>query len=212
MGSRGNLKWNSSEVRELRQSLSLSIIQNNILIGLILGDGCLFKNIGDKNFRLQIEQSERHKRYVAWLYSEFKEWSLNPPKYVRQHCAWRFRTLAHPQITRFHEIFYKDRKKIIPPDIEGIFTSPLSLAVWFMDDGGVKSNKTNPTISTHCFSLKENEVLTKILKKNFGMKVSIHWDGKGNRLYIPRKEIKTFLDIVSPYILPSMKYKFPLTP
>ena len=212
VGSRGNLRWNTKEVREIRRRLKLSKIQKAVLIGLILGDGCLAENFWKKHFRLKIEQSDRHKEYIFWLYSTFKNWSLSGPKYLKERNAWRFYTLSHPEITKLRKIFYREKKKIIPVNIEEFFTYPISLAVWFMDDGGVKSDKTNPTISSYSFSGEENERLIKCLQKNFNLKVNLNWDGNGCRLYIPKGNIKRFLNLVSPYILPSMKYKFPLTP
>lgn len=64
MGSRGNLLWNTKEVREIRKGLKLSKIQKAVLIGLILRDGCLAENFWRKQFRLKIEQGNRHKEYV----------------------------------------------------------------------------------------------------------------------------------------------------
>jgi len=75
-----------------------------------------------------------------------------------------------------------------------------------------KPDKRNPSISTHCFSKKENQLLQKILYRNFGMEVNLDWDGKGNRLYIPKRSLKRFVDLISPYIISSMEYKLPLTP
>jgi hypothetical protein len=43
--------------------------QKNILIGLILGDGCLEKN--GKNVRLRIEHRIKQMEYLKWLANEF---------------------------------------------------------------------------------------------------------------------------------------------
>jgi len=47
-----------------RESLTKS--QNDILIGKILGDGCLERN--GINVRLKIEQGDKQREYVNWLY------------------------------------------------------------------------------------------------------------------------------------------------
>ncbi|MEX0895895.1 MAG: hypothetical protein WDZ94_03060 [Patescibacteria group bacterium] len=49
---------------------SLSFQQEQILVEKILGDGCLEKN--GLNVRLKIEQTDRQKEYVTWLYQRFK--------------------------------------------------------------------------------------------------------------------------------------------
>ena len=212
MGSRGNLNWNTKEVREIRRGLNFSDIQKSVLIGTILGDGCFTENFGKKHYRLQIEQGNNRKEYVFWFYGIFKNWILSPPKYLRERRSWRFKTISHPEITEFHEKFYRNRRKIIPPDIGKLLFHPISLAVWFMDDGAGRSDCRSYTFSTHSFSEQDNKLLVSVLEKNFGVKSVIHWDGKGYRIYIPAKESEKFENIILPYILPSMKYKFPLTP
>lgn len=212
MGSRGNLHWNTKAVREIRKKLKFSEIQKIVLIGLILGDGCLSENMWKKSYRLQIEQENAKYDYVFWLYKIFEKWVLSPPKYLQGHRSWRFRTISHPEITEFHRIFYRHRKKIIPINIEKILTSPISLAVWFMDDGNGRKDARVYGISTHAFSRKENKFLIQCLGKNFGLKCKIHCDGKDNRIYIPRESADKFEKLILPHIIPSMKYKFPLTP
>jgi hypothetical protein len=212
VGSRGNLHWNTRQVREIRRKLSLSEIQRGVLIGTILGDGCLSVNAAGKHYRLKVEQGKDRKEYVFWLYNIFRNWTLSPPKYQKSRRAWRFYTLSHPEITNFRKIFYRDKRKIIPVNIQKYLIHPISLAVWFMDDGGLESKKKTSTISTHSFSEEENELLIECFRKNFGLKINLNWDGKGFRLYIPMESIKTFKNLVYPYILPSMMYKLPSTP
>jgi len=220
VGSRGNLHWNTKEVREIRRKLELSEVQKAVLIGTILGDGCLSENADKKhwkkhwkkNFRLKIEQSDKHRKYVFWLHNIFKGWTLSSPKYLKERNAWRFYTLSHPKITEFRKIFYGNKRKIVPENIEKFLTDPLSLAVWFMDDGAGRQNCRVYSLCVHCFSKREVIFLKECLKRNFGLEIAIHWDGKGFRLYIPVRTAERFEDLIFPYIIPSMRYKFPLTP
>lgn len=214
VGSRENLKWNTNQVRLKRKYLTLSDVQRQVLIGLILGDGCLIRNKTDKNFRLQVEQSNRNREYVDWLYSIFQDWTLSPPRYVKQHDSWRFRTIVHPELTEIRRLFYRGNRKIIPIKIKGIFKFPLSLAVWFMDDGNGRKDARVYGISTHSFSIEENEILVHCLKDNFDIASKLHRDGHGDkyRLYIPASSSRKFEKLILPYILPSMKNKLPLTP
>jgi len=222
VGSQGNLqrtlRGNTKRVREMREKLHLSEIQKAVLIGTILGDGCLaenaekkyWKKYWKKNFRLKIEQSDKHKEYIFWLYEIFKNWILSPPKYLEERKAWRFYTVSHPELTRFRKIFYRNRRKIVPENIEELFIHPLSLAVWFMDDGLRKGNGFS--VCVHSFSKRGIQRLRVYLLEKFNLPTNIHWDGKGNQLYFPVRTISCLNELVSQYILPSMKYKFPLTP
>ncbi|OGI31413.1 MAG: hypothetical protein A2271_02800 [Candidatus Moranbacteria bacterium RIFOXYA12_FULL_35_19] len=212
MGSRGIKNWNSKIVRNIRDSLELTEIQKGFLIGKILGDGSLISTLTGKSFRLQVEQKAEHKDYVFWAAEIFKGWVLTQPKYLAQHQSFRFRTISHPQMTEFRKTFYPVKRKIIPLNIKKIFVHPISLAVWFMDDGSLSTSKKTVTISTHSFSREENLLLIDCLKNNFNFQANLNWDSKGNRLYIPVGNIKKFKEIVFPYMHPDMIYKLPLTP
>ncbi len=211
MGSQGR-NWNSKKVIELRKNLKFSKFQKDVLVGKILGDASLVATITGKSYRLQVEQGIRQEKYVFWLAEIFQKWIISQPKFMKKHNSYRFRTISHPQISEFRKIFYPNRKKIIPSDINKLLNHPIGLAVWFMDDGGLSTSGRAITISTHSFTKTENNLLIECLNANFGLKVNLNWDGKGFRLYFPVKEIPKFRKIVSSYILPEMKYKIPLTP
>ena len=222
VGSRGNLKrrlrGNTGEARKIRENAFLSETQRAVLVGTILGDGCLAENADKKhwrkhwkkNFRLKIEQSDKHREYIFWLYTVFKNWTLNPPKHLEERKAWRFYTVSHPELTEFRKIFYRNRKKIIPENIENFLFHPLSLAVWFMDDGLRRGNGFS--VCVHSFSNKDIQRLRRCLLERFNLPTNIHWDGKGHQLYFPVCTISYLNDLVLPYVIPSMRYKFPLTP
>lgn len=212
MGSQGRQNWNSKAVRELRQKLKLSDWQKSVLIGKILGDGSLVPTFTGKNFRLKIEQQVKHREYVEWTEQIFHSWVISGIKFIASNNSLGFRTISHPELTMFRNKFYTDHKKIIPADLKTILTHPVSLAVWFMDDGGLSTSKKAVTISTHCYSKNDNYALIECLKENFGIQINLNWDGKGNRLYFPVNTAAKFKQIVQPYILPLMRYKLPLTP
>ena len=212
MGSRGSRNWNSKKVRDLRDKLRLSDLQKSVLVGKILGDGSLMPTLTGKSYRLQVEHQLKQEEYVAWTADIFKDWVISGLRYSERNRSVRFRTISHPEITMMRKLFYLGKRKIIPKNIRKLLTHPLSIAVWFMDDGGVSSSKRAVTISTHCFSKKDNKIIIDCLKKNFGIQANLNWDGKGSRLYIPVNNIAKFKQLVAPYILPSMQYKLPLTP
>jgi hypothetical protein len=126
---------NSNELRILRKSLALNQAQKDLLIGTLLGDGNL--NTGYKNFRLVIRHSLRQKNYVWRKYKLLKNWILQKPKLSLQTNSIGFRTISHPQLTEYHQLFYQNRRKIIPKFI-GSLLNPFILAVWYMDDGNIR--------------------------------------------------------------------------
>jgi hypothetical protein len=169
---------------------------------------CSWKTLPSKS----CEQGKNRREYVDWIWEIFKEWVLKHPSYDKKRNSWKFYTISHSEITEYRKIFYRGSKKIIPAKIDNYLKDSLSLAVWFMDDGASKEEVRAYTISTHSFSKGDNKKLIQCLRKRFNLNVHLHWDGKGNRLYIPVKEAPKFENLILPYIIPSMKYKFPLTP
>jgi len=71
--------------------MALSQTQEQIVTGLLLGDGC-FEFDKFKASRLQIKQAERKKEYVFWLYSHFAEIIKTPPKQRLDTKQWYFST------------------------------------------------------------------------------------------------------------------------
>ena len=179
------------------------------MIGTILGDGCLTPNAYGKNYRLQIEQTAKEKKYVWWKYQVFEKWALSPPKFQKRTNSWKFRTISHPVFTRFYKTFYQKRKKVIPKNVDKLLTSQISLAVWFMDDGALGPKRQGITLNTQNFTKEENERLRKCLAKRFCLKTSLHKDKKYWRIYIFPVSIPRFVKLIRKMVLSEFNYKFP---
>lgn len=106
-------------------------------------------------------------------------------------------------------MFYTSGVKTIPSNIGEFLTHPISLAIWFMDDGNGYKNKSSYRISTYAFGLEGSQILIDCLHKNFGIQTNLIRDSKGYQIYIPVKDGNSsrFYDLVSPFIIPSMRYK-----
>lgn len=194
--------------------LSLSEIQREVLIGLLLGDGCLERK--SKNSRLQVKQSVNKKEYVVWLNNIFLDYVKTPAKQRKDTDQWYFATRSLSQFEEWNKIFYKNRKKIIPKNICDLLASPISLAVWFMDDGTLDYREKSHysfTYSTDSFSVTEVALLQKALFENFGIESSIQTPRsrgkKYTKLYIGKKGREKFIKIIFPYILKCFAYKIP---
>jgi hypothetical protein len=76
-----------------------------------------------------------------------------------------------------------------------------------MDDGS-KINKTI-RIATNSFLYEEINFLCTILNKKYDLKATVQSGGKnkGYILYISTKSTGLFINIVKPYMIPSMYYK-----
>lgn len=203
-----------------KRRLRLNTKQKSVLIGSLLGDGTL--RLGERaiNVNLKLEHGLQQKEYLWWKYQIFKNWVFTEPKVSyrydsngKKYCkSWWFRTVRHPILTEYWKLFYPKRKKVIPKTIDKDI-NPLVLAVWIMDDGSY--NKNSIDISTYSFSIKDIERLQKTLKKNFSLVSNSYKDrDKGYRIRFSVSETKKLVEIIRPFIIPSMLYKvgFPINP
>lgn len=195
---------------------SLSLRQEAILVGKILGDGCLEKN--GNHVRLKIEQSDKQKEYVLWLYEQLNPFVGGFPKAVlhtgwgKETKRWRFATRSLLVFDKYYELFYVQRRKRIPSTISSFLVSPLTLAVWYMDDGYMRTDKSGAYLCTSSFTIPEHQQLQYVLEQNFDVHTSIHFAGKYARLHIPSRDLRRFVSIIEPYIVGCMRYKLSLTP
>ena len=193
----------------------MNLEQRAIIIGTLLGDSYLhFSDAGTTS--LCVKQADRYKEYVFWMYKNLKHLFRGQPKQRIDNGQWQIRSTYSTELNDLHHLFYTDGVKIIPSNIKNLLASPLTLAVWFMDDGTLDYRKNNHCdfhICTNCFSKKEAEKLVKVLYSNFGIIASVHYNlcrGKRSpRIYIGAKGRDRFINLISPYILDCFKYKLP---
>src|SRR3989338_9067436 len=142
---------------------SLSQVQKSVIIGSLLGDGYLRIVPGRRNAFLEINHSYQQKEYVDWKYDYLKPITKSAPKVRKsngERIAYRFFTRQLSQLTELYQKFYQGRKKIVPM----ISLDPLSLAVWYMDDGS-KCQSTDVYLNTQQFGLKSQQILIGMLEK-----------------------------------------------
>ena len=196
--------------------------ESDILVGSLLGDGCL-RIIGKCKFPVfSASHSESQKDYVFWKYDKLKRWIKTPPwreeriyhkDITRKTFSWRFQTLSNEVFSDLYKTFYKNGKKIIPENINELLgNSPLALAVWLMDDGN--KNHQAVFLNTQSFSLNEQKKLSQALRDVYGFHVTVnsHSKSKGIELFrirIDTKSTKKLKNVIGKYILPKFYYKIP---
>lgn len=205
----------SNAIETYKRSLTFSDRQREILAGLILGDGHIEKLYSPQLGRLKVEHGGKQKEYVDWLYEEFKDWVRTIPRARKRmvwgkiHTSYGFCTYGHRELGKFRNRFYRGRVKIVPRDIDkGI--SGLSLAVWYMDDGSVKSRRHKAIyLNTQGFTKTSVKRLQVMLEGLFGIASSMRPEKNGCQIYIRKEAAEKFIDLIRPYILDSMRYKIP---
>jgi hypothetical protein len=208
---------NSNEIKSFAKSIKLTSVQREILVGTLLGDGHLETQNQGKTFRLKVEHSINQKDYTDWLYAKFKNLVLSDPQVKTQlvkgkpYQKYWFSTVSNGAMRFYGQLFYQAGKKVVPKFIAKLVT-PLSLAVWFMDDGSLKSKANRARIiNTQGFSDSDLQRLQDMLLNKFHIKTTLRNQKEGKQVYIPSTEIEKFITLIRPFVIPSMEYKIKVT-
>ena len=181
---------------------SLTEDQISILIGVFLGDGAMRKKM---HALLEINHSYTQKEYVDWLYQQFKNYVDTKPKMRDSNgtrIAYRFTTKSLPVFTQFYNKFFRNHRKDIP---EKLILTPLTLAIWYMDDGSRCDEDIY--LNTQHFAKEKQQRLIDILLQQYRIEATLNRDKKYWRIRIKKTSVPYFMKIISPYILSSMQYK-----
>lgn len=204
---------NSQKIEDYKRRLKLTRRQREIMVGLMLGDGHLETQNNGKTYRLKLEHSVKQKEYLQWLCLQFQEWVLTGPQLksslsqgkVYDKC-W-FNTVSHGSFRFYAQQFYKRRVKVVPKMIRK-WLSPLAMAIWFMDDGSIKSKQTRSLIlNTQGFSKADICILQEALCLKFGVKTTLRQQDDGIQIFVPSDSVDMFVAVIEPFVIPSMKYK-----
>lgn len=205
-----------------------------LLFAMCLGDGYIAKpRTKNSNAEFECSHSIKQLKYLTWkrdlIYSILG--GIKPPKITIRKIhlnvnnidyeACRF-SKTHSYFTFLRKLLYNGNIKELSREAMEMLT-PQGLAIWFMDDGwgfNIKNRKGELTermeigISTDSFSKEENELIIETIKNKFGIKFRLGkkfspntkkelWQIKTNS----QLEVKKFFELISPYIIDSMKYK-----
>lgn len=190
-----------------------SYLFKQILVGFLLGDGWL--EIHGKGVRLGILQSEKFADcilfYKVLLFGcgYLSNYELGKSLKKNKKTYFQFRTFTFENLYIFYNLWYVNKKKIIPLEFIKYYLTPFALAIWIMGDGSGMSNG-GFKISTHCFSQKENKELASFLLKKYGLICSVLREGSRGYyyLYVWKRSMPKLYYLILPYLLPSCYYKF----
>ena len=200
----------------------LSSIGKEIILGSLLGDGSLKIHQNYKNARFSFRHSIKQKDYFDWKIKQLKTISSMKSTWSQKSgfnenaIVWRYQSLALVELSEIYKLTHKNDKFSVTRKWLNKLT-PLSLAIWWLDDGSLIANGRKGVLCTDSFDGKEQELLANYLLKVWHVRVSI---GKVKRVYKGElreyyrlwfrssEELKKFLRIILPYIkVSSMLYK-----
>lgn len=190
------------------------------LLGMILGDGHIEKT--GNSYRIRITHGPKQRRYLQHKAS-LLESILKKPVVVREGSLSRgqyrqfyaqvthdvFRDL-HAEVYRLDKTTQRYRKRYTRDLLEGL--TPEGVALWYLDDGCLARSHRSKyagqlTLSTYV-SKKQNEVISDYFRETWGIGFGVFASGRSYRMVCSgREETRKFIEIVEPWVLPSMAYK-----
>ena len=183
---------------------SLSDIQQQLILGCVLGDGYLRKKTCT---HLQITHSIKQKQYVDWKYRILKNLVITKPTTYKgngNRIGYRFFTRSLKELNPFYKRFYPKGIKVIP---ENIILKPLTLAVWYMDDGS--KNYKGCYFNSQSFDLLSQNILINVLNK-LDIEANLNKDKQYFRIRVRTSITPHLMDMIKPYLIKSMLYKIPI--
>ena len=191
----------------------LSNIAKEIILGSLLGDGSLKINPLYKNARFSFRHTIAQKAYFDWKVSKLSEISSGKFVWTQQADGFgklpklRYQSRAIEALTELYNLTSKGGKFNIRRKWLNCLT-PLSLAVWWLDDGSIISNGRKGVICTDGFDEDAVKILAKYLEKVWQVKSTVapikKLNGKKDKYYriwlSSTSELIKFLQIILPHM------------
>lgn len=200
----------SNNISRAKSKIILTEIEEQVIIGSLLGDGCIDINNRERNYhRLVIKHGEKQEDYVWYKYNLLKRFCKEPKKRFvidkrenfKNHYDITLSTTTNSLFTEYRNNWYPNNQKSIYIN-DFIKINWLGLAIWIMDDG-YKTNDNSITLSTDCFNKNDIEIIKNHLE-SVGCVLTID---KNNRIRFSKQIIKDLKEKVKPYFIESMLYK-----
>ena len=213
--------------------------EKELIISMIIGDGNISK-IGEKRYRLFVGHGEKQKDYCEWKMNLLNNACLFDNK-LKMHTKLAGKDKNYIQyffskenivMKYFYDLFIEQKAKTIK-NVLKYMKSPMSAAIWFMDDGSVEPSRKkqkdgtikyyrpNMKLCTHSFSYEDNVRIQRWFKDKYDIECNIRQEKKkkDNNVVVyyflrfnANNNQKLYYKILKDYIVccESMKYKFRL--
>lgn len=188
----------------------------NVLVGSLLGDGWLDPlSQRTKTTRYRVKYNDKSLGYLRWIRAQLQELDPSRLRAIPKYSQHTFYTRSRTDLSIFRELFYpQEGVKRVPKNISELLADPMSLAIWYQDDGTLDRRSNyhwNARIATYCFPYEDCTKLKATLQQNFGIDVSVCRNLMRGKvyyeLYVLSKSMERFIEAVQPYIHKDYSYK-----
>lgn len=202
-------------------------VDRGILVGMVLGDGCLRvrdRLIGkyiNHQSELRIKHSYKQRVYLEYKAelvrkifggnATTKDTTVNLKGKVHNQVLF---VKSNPYFRTLRSVMYPNGKKTYTEQCLNYLT-PNGIAIWYMDDGSahINTNKNGWvsscfTIISTCCSLPEVELIIKYFSEIHDISIKkMYQKDKYWSIRMNTEASQKFAKLVSPFIIPEMRYK-----
>ena len=174
----------------------------DIVIGMSIGDGYL------QNGRLVVLQCEAQKAYVEWKARILRNVGINTSDIEKKDnngfAAYKFKTGRYDFIRTLEKQLYTPKKTISRKLLNRL--TPLTIAIWYMDDGGLSKKKKNGIIHANDLMIntglqkEQNQIIIEYFAEVWDIRFTQVKNHNVYRLRCGTHEARKFIDIVRPYV------------
>ena len=195
----------------------LSDFQWQVVLGGLMGDSALSPNTNGHAARLRWGHGRKQETYGDWKASLFANIGVSRSTNAKGAVFHDATPLA--ELAELRSAVYIGTKKVLSHDYLKRLT-PLSLAVWYMDDGGftnrskglqerTRGGSGRIEICVEAFESSSQRRLADHLKDTWGVDARLTHKGvrKVATLIFDVEATRRFMELIAPYVHPSMDYK-----
>ncbi len=202
-----------SPVLMLRSEMGITPVQEQILLGKLLGDAYLHQT--ERTAAVQWRHKIEHAEYIDWTMQGLGEVGNTKRRFATSgygsamicaatQCSF---TLKHA----FGDFIGEDGKKRVPEWVADKL-GPIALAFWYMDDGSLsrhEDQEDRALFATCAFDQQDHEVLLSAFKRLGIIAKSYVSEQTHGRIRLNADQAERMFLLIAPYIPPIMQYKLP---
>jgi recombination protein RecA len=195
----------------------LSGFQWEALRGTLMGDGSVSPTKSGHGARFRYSHGPRQVDYADWKASLFG--NVESSRFIRKDGVVTYDFQPLPELAELRQSVYVDGKKVLDDDyLKGL--TPLSLALWYMDDAcftvrskGVQARTEGGSgrvdICVEAMEAKTRDRLVSYLADTWNLRAKLISSGSTAKavLQFPTKESEKLQALIAPFVHPSMGYK-----
>lgn len=202
----------SKEITKIRNNLELNPIEEQIIVGGLLGDLSCRVTHTSKNAQLEGGHCAKQKQYMLWKLSLLKRLLFTFRK--TKVNTYLYTSRSFKALNKYHYCFYNKGFKYINKEILDLLNE-FGLLIWYLDDGTYHKRDKNIRLYTNGFSYNEQLTIKKWFQLKYNIDPSIHTVRKKEYpgkfwyfLYFTVKDSKKLLNLFKNFEIPEcMHYK-----